>query len=108
MFFNVREVRDYLLRHGYVFSLRKPRKSPIMRDLAVHGSRYNHKRIGPVTVILADSNTITTELPLIKYVDRSGLYKPSLGIIRSSEEWLALARKISNTDDLRLYFVKRM
>ena len=80
IFFNVPEARDYLLKHGYAYTLR-PKMRRTGKDLAVYGSYYKHETIGPVRVDFIKEIKEDTELG--KYVQESGFL--------NVQDWLAAA-----------------
>jgi len=97
MFFNVKSVREYLIKNGYVYTLRKKRKI-IGPDVAVYGSRYKQKRIGRIFISIVPIGKITDSEILVGYFDNSGLSD-------SASKWLELARKLSG-EELYLYKVE--
>ena len=94
IFFNVPEVRDFLLENGIVFTLRKPRSEG--ETYAVVGSYYKHKTIAIVKVKLEKADIHYAE-DLLPYFFQSGLNQ-------SVYEWFELAKKMSGKT-LNLYKV---
>ena len=94
IFFNKEPVREFLLKNGLVYTLRKPRKR-IGNDIAVYGSFYKNAKIADVTIELVMEN-LTSAKQLKPYVSESGL--------EDSQEWLKLAQKLSG-QKLNLYKV---
>jgi len=114
IFFNVEPVRDYLIEHGKVYTLRKKRFR-IGNDVAIYGTPFKQNRIGKVYIQPIEK--ITHFEQLIPYVAESGLLKPRVNtglwnpksrdemIARlKSRGWLELAKKLSG-DELYLYKV---
>lgn len=104
MFFNVTSVREYLVKNGHVYTLRKPRKR-VGNDIAVYGSRFKHKTIGPIEINQVKPSRIIRATELVPYVEETGLFNPSLTKLRNAIEWAVVARKLSGRI-LELYFVK--
>jgi len=104
IFFNVKAVRKFLVEHGHVFTLRKPRKR-VGKDVAVYGSRYKNKRIGKVLIQPVSDTPICSPQTLLGFVKESGLFHAERGKLCSSMEWLEKAQKMSG-NDLRLYLVE--
>ena len=105
IYFNVKEAREFLLSHGYVFTLRKPRAEG--DAIAVTGGYYNHQSIGKVNVMLILEGVYHAH-QLSPYVDGSGI-KAKLTLNDCSydddaHEWFGLANKISG-QKLNLYLV---
>ena len=95
MFFNVKSVREYLLEHGHVFTLRKKRFR-IGNDIAVYGSYVKQNRIGKILIETVIRGPIQRPAILISYFGASGLKS-------SPEEWFKLATKLSGQ---KLYLYK--
>ena len=112
MFFNVKGVRDYLLEHNEVYTLRKKRFR-IGNDTAVKGNRFKKDEpvvaIAKIVIAKELSEPVTEWNQLLPYVTKSGLYgqvSPE-GIeleIKTCKTWLALAQKLSGTE-LFLYHI---
>ena len=126
MFFNVPEVKTFLLENGEVFTLRKMRKR-VGNDIAVTGSYFKQIKLARINIELVGRIVDWSEL--IPYVEGSGLYTekkiipmtviicPILDITEIyllsrddakklvSKRWLELAKKLSKTSDLYLYKV---
>lgn len=114
MFFNIKDVRNFLIKNGMVYTLRKKRFR-IGNDVAIYGTPFKQKRIGEVYIQPIEK--ITHSEQLIPYVAESGLLKPVVNtglwnpksrdelIARlKSRDWLELAKKLSG-DELYLYKV---
>jgi len=69
VFFNVLETRTRLIEKGLVYTLR-PKKRREGKDIAVHGSYYDHKTIGKVEIEFI--REIFVPMDLLRYVDNSG------------------------------------
>jgi hypothetical protein len=83
IFFNAEKVRQFLIKKGYVHTLRN--KHLRSRDVAVYGSYRNWKKIGNIKIEF--KNVITEENQLAPYVKESGF--------DSVKEWFKTAQKIS-------------
>ena len=105
IFFNVKEVRDFLMSHGFVFTLRKPRAEG--RATAVSGNRYHYDEIGAVEVKLIKEGIIHPH-QLSPYVKGSGIEaKLTLNDMCHDDdayEWFGLANHLSG-EQLNLYLV---
>lgn len=99
IFFNVPEVRNYLLIHGIVYSLRNRRH--VGKAVAVQGSLYKHFNLGRV-IVERIMNGPTVE-DLENYVSQSGF--------KTVKEWIDCAYKhfkkygVWNVSELGLYKV---
>lgn len=115
MFFNVDEVREYLLEHGEVYTLRKKRFR-LGKDVAVKGSYFKRETLAKIFIEKAVDEPIVYWRQLLPYVTRSGLMKP-IPIGREfdlptrermkeaeAKKWFELAKKLSGPD-LYLYHV---
>jgi hypothetical protein len=107
IFFNVKEVREFLSLNGYVFTLRKPRNEG--EALAVVGNYYKNEPFGKVYVKLIKEN-ITHAHELSPYVHGSGI-KASLTLNDmcyddDSHQWFNLAKHMSG-EQLNLYLVTK-
>lgn len=58
IYFNVDEAREYLLKNGFVFTLRKPRA--VGHTIAVVGPRFGWRKLGDVFVSLVWEKVETT------------------------------------------------
>lgn len=95
IFFNVQEVRDYLLVHGEVYTLRQLRRTGY--DVAVTGSFRN--MVVFANVYIRQVKPIYASFELNPYVKDSGL--------GDSEEWLRLAKNMHLPNaQLYLYHVR--
>lgn len=106
MFFNVQDVKEFLLEEGYVYTLRKKRFR-IGNDIAVVGSYYKHKKIARIHIEFIKS--IHSFLELVFFVAESGLVPKDIADNRkgvASLKWFDLAKKMSKTYPLYLYKVK--
>jgi hypothetical protein len=93
IYFNVSEVREFLLENGIVFTLRKPRSIGVTQ--AVFGSYFKHTTFAIVEVKLEREHVNYME-ELLPYIERSGL--------KDVGKWFELAKKMSG-DTLNLYNV---
>ena len=98
IFFNVVAVRSYLLRNGFVYTLRKRRKHNGLTQ-AVYGNYYKKYFV---------CNVLVEELHVVKRVDQLQPYHKHSGLTCSVSQWLSLAKRLSKTDDIWLYKVTRM
>ena len=95
IFFNVKEVKDFLLKNGEVYTTRKPsRKTGI--DIAVEGSYTRPKILGLVDIKFVELITQPEQLTL--YVNRSGLHSPFV--------WFEKAQELHKLKTLGLFHVK--
>lgn len=101
IYFNVKEVREYLQRTKMVFTLRKPRSVGITQ--AVVGSYFKHTAFATVKIIQTVENVCRPE-QLELYVSDSGLQKEGESIKETAIRWFALAQKMSGFT-LNLYQV---
>lgn len=94
IFFNVLKVRNYLIKHGFVYTVRKPRATGI--DTAVYGNYFNNTKI--CNVIVKEIGAATPEL--LKYkVKHSGF--------KTAEEWIYVINKLkTDINKSKLYKVK--
>ena len=81
IFFNVPQAREYLLRRGFVYTLR-PKMRKTGRDVAAYGSYYEHQRIGHVWVDFVKE--VKDKGELRGYVADSGF--------KSVEDWWRAAK----------------
>lgn len=107
IFFNVKEVQDFLMHNGYVFTLRKPRSEG--EALAVTGNYYKYQAFGEVNVKLIKENVIHAH-ELSPYVAGSGI-KAKLTLCDfcyddDAHEWFDRAKQMSG-EKLNLYLVTR-
>lgn len=110
IYFNVKEIRNYLLTHGIVYTIRNPRSEGITD--AVQGSYMKYVKICKVNVKLIEEK-ITSIGQLDKYAFQSGITLPvTLSAFKAdarqiSQKWLDLAQKLSaqNGEQLNLYRV---
>ena len=86
IFFNVKEARDYLLKHRFVYTLRKERAAGLAE--ARTGSYYKFKSLGPVKVIFVTRFTSLEPSKLRLYEMHSGFL--------SAEKWLDAAHQLKN------------
>ena len=84
IFFNVPEVKDYLLKNGEVYTLRRKRGVGVTD--AVTGSYYKKKVFAKVGV--QEVMQVRVAVQLNSFIDKSGLKCTTWG-------WLAKARKLS-------------
>jgi len=96
IFFNVKEVREFLIKNGLVYTLRKKRFR-VGNDTAVYGSRFKQKKIGKVFIELIPIGKITNSETLVVFFDYSGLNS-------SASSWFELGKQLSG-DNLYLYRV---
>jgi hypothetical protein len=107
IFFNVREVREYLVTHGIVYTLRRPRAEGLTD--AVEGNYKKWRKICKVNVELVTKNIISSE-QLEQYAFQSGITLPitlcafQADARRISNKWFDLAHKLSG-EQLNLYRV---
>jgi hypothetical protein len=105
IFFNVKEVRQFLMLNGYVFTLRKPRN--VGEAIAVVGNYYKYEPIGKVFVQLIKED-IKHPHELSPYVNGSGIEAPltlnDMCYDDDAHHWFALANKMSG-QKLNLYLV---
>jgi hypothetical protein len=95
IYFNVPDVREFLLDNGVVFTLRKPRSEG--ETYAVVGSYCKHKTIAIVRVKLEKTD--------IHYAEDLGPYFSQSGLVGCSVyDWFELAKKMSG-ETLNLYKV---
>ena len=111
--FDVKQVREYLESHGFVYTLRHPRSTG--QTIATYNG---NTKANPLQVLFADVDVILVEeaivLPeqLYDYVLMSGLgvvqALDKVGLIQQKDEiakkWLILAQRLSGTS-LNLYMV---
>jgi len=96
IFFNVKPVREFLIKNGFVYTLRK-RRGRVGNDVAVHGSYYKRKTIAKVFILEVPIGKIENSEMLTGFFDESGLKS-------SASEWFELAKKLSG-EELYLYKV---
>lgn len=101
IYFNVKEVREYLQRTKMVFTLRKPRSVGVTD--AVVGSYLKHMAFATVEIIQMVENVCRPE-QLELYVSQSGLLKEGESIEEATKRWFTLAQKMSGFT-LNLYQV---
>lgn len=95
MFFNVESVREYLLKHGHVYSLRRVGRRT-GNDVAVHGSYYKNTRIGRIEVHI-ELPEVNSEEQLKPYVGSSG--------ISSAKEWFEKGKKLHKGKPMSLFHI---
>ena len=95
IFFNVSQAKNYLLKNGEIYTLRKPSRK-IGVDTAVEGSYTHPKILGLVDIKFVELITQPDQLAL--YVNKSG--------IRSSFEWFEKAQELHKLKTLGLFHVK--
>lgn len=113
IFFNVREVREYLMTHGEVYTLRNPRAEGTTD--AVKGDYRKQERLCRVQVELITKDVKSSE-QLEEYAFKSGITIPiTLSAFKAdarqiSVKWLDLAKRMSsrNGEQLNLYHVLKM
>lgn len=94
IFFNVKEAREHLLKHGFVYTLRsKMRRTGT--DIAVQGSYKKHKKLGKVTIEYIGE---------ISYIHQVNPYSQWSGF-SSAKEWFDGASRI-HKGKLPLYLYK--
>lgn len=91
IYFNIKEAREYLLKHGEVYTLRKPRKVGNASIMIGNRYRQNVKKIGNGYVSFVEQ--IVNDKQLEKYVEQSGF--------KSIEKW----REKSDKKYLKIYRV---
>ena len=96
--FYVKPVREYLLKKGFVYTLRKRRSVGLTKALD------EFEPIAEVKISLVMSKPITNAQELLPFVENSGIFKESEGKLLSAMNWLRLAKKLSG-DMLFLYRV---
>lgn len=96
IFFNVQQVREFLLKNGFVYTLRKSRR--IGNDLAVYGSYYKQTKIGKCKIQLEATYPIGSEIDLSSEHVKYSSFK-------SAEEWFNLAKKLCKGELPYLYKV---
>lgn len=105
MYWNVKEAREFLLKNGYVFTLRKPRKEG--PAIAVVGSFYDHQPIGSTFVKLIKED-VQHAHELSAYVAGSGIKAQitlcDCGYDDDAHQWFGLANELSG-QKLNLYLV---
>ena len=95
IFFNIKQVKDFLLKNGEVYTTRKPsRKTGV--DLAVEGSYTHPKILGLVDIKFVELITQPEQLAL--YVNKSGLQSPFV--------WFEKAQELHKLKTLGLFHVK--
>lgn len=109
MFFNVKEVREFLLRNKHVYTIRKKR-CRVGNDIAVYGNYYNHTTIAKVWIEEVPVGEVDDWRKLRSYVKKSGLWDSSVPPDNSALEWYRKARKLHkvilrNPIKLHLYHV---
>ena len=92
IFFNVPEVKDYLLEHGFVFSLRKKRRTTGTCK-AVTGSYKKWKQFAIVDVV--EEMEVTNHMMLYPFVKDSGFLTPERDVSYAAFYWYELARRMS-------------
>src|SRR3972149_10880670 len=110
IFFNIREVREYLVTHGIVYTIRNSRSEGITD--AVQGNYRKWTKICKVNVKLMEENIISSE-QLEKYAFQSGITLPitlcalKVDARQISNKWLDLAKRLSaqQGEQLNLYRV---
>jgi hypothetical protein len=95
IFFNVESVREYLIKHGHVYTVRKATRRT-GKDVAVHGNYYKQNRIGRVEVF-PEIPELTSAEQLEPYVGSSGL--------PSAEKWFNKAVKLHKNQPMGLFHV---
>lgn len=107
IFFNVKDVREFLIDMGFVLTLRKKRFR-VGNDLAVYGSYFKQNKIGKV--FIWEVKKIESYEELIPNVFISGLFKwrgdKEFNELKkeTAKKWFELAKKLSG-DELYLYMV---
>lgn len=96
IFFNVPQVREFLLKNGFVYTLRKSRR--IGNDLAVYGSYFKQTKIGRCKVQLEATYPIGSEKDLSSEHVKYSSFK-------TAEEWYTLALKLYKGELPYLYKV---
>jgi len=103
IFFNVESVRIFLIKEGFVYTLRQDRSVGIAR--AVTGAYRCHKQFASVDVKKEIDKPVTDPLELRRYFPMSGwknIKRESLA------EWFNFAKKIHNGAPLFLYKVTKI
>ena len=95
IFFNVKEVKNFLLKNGEVYTTRKPSRK-IGVDIAVEGSYTHPKILGLVDIKFVE--LITSPEQLTPYVDKSGISSIFL--------WFEKAQELHKLKALGLFHVK--
>ena len=105
IFFNIKEVRNFLMLNGYVFTLRKSRSEG--EALAVVGSYFDHQPLGMTNVKLILEDVYNAH-QLSPYVAGSGIKAQvtlcDCGYDDDAHQWFGLANKLSG-EKLNLYLV---
>ncbi len=110
IWFNIPSVRGFLLKFGYVYTIRKKRKK-VGYDYAAHGCWHKGQvhKIGKVYINLV--REVNTVEDVIGHVENSGLCDPFINIsyqrFTVANKWIELAKKLSG-DELCLYRVQLM
>lgn len=110
IFFNVKEVREFLLKSGFVYTIRKKRFR-VGNDIAVTGSYYKHTTIAKVFIEQVRVGVIADWRILRSFVKESGLWDSSVPLPLDSFalEWYNKARKlhkVSLKKPTKLYLYK--
>jgi len=103
IFFNVDEVRDYLLKTGKVYTLRHKRKEG--QDEAVKGNFPNHIRVATVMITRILKEEVIDPEQLTPYITHSGLYKTEEELLTTAKRWFTLAKELHKNEPLQLYAV---
>jgi hypothetical protein len=93
VWFNVREARAHLLRHGYVFTLRRP------RGVGPAEARWGNRRAGPTRSLGPVLVTLIDPAPSRQVLE----YHVGASGFRTVDDWLGAAAPGST----RLYLVTR-
>jgi len=96
MFFNVKPVREHLIKHGHVYTLRKATRKA-GKDTAFYGDRFKGEltKIGRIEIFIEMRAISPNQLE--PYVNNSGM--------PSAEEWWKAAVKIHKGEPMNLYHV---
>ena len=103
IFFNINEVREYLLKTGTVYTLRRKRREG--RDEAVKGDLKLWTRIATVMVTRILKEEVTSPQQLLPYVEKSGLHNPQKRLLLSAIEWYDRAKQLHKQEPIFLYAV---
>ena len=97
IFFNLKRVRDFLMLHGEVYTMRRNPPKNLVTS-AVTGSYYKQKCIATVQLEMIDEAADMGFLDLSKYVDKSGF--------KAIWAWARAAKNLHKTDKLVVLLVK--
>lgn len=104
IFFNVKEVKDYLLSNDRVYTIRKQRKN-VGFDKAATGDWRNNQTVFAIAKVFIRRVGIADLELAMEHVTESGLYDPKIGVFESAVKWLELAKMMFG-ENLVMYYVK--